>query len=268
MVEASGTSSPSTVADRSTLTKSPIWAGRGTPVRVPKRARNESSCSETSASSTTIGSTVTASSPKAGTMISGRTSTSAVKVSSSPSSSLVTSISGWPSTLSSALLIASEYLAGIAALTTCSSTAPRPTRASSRRAGALPGRKPGRRICCANALYARSKSGFSSANGTSTTTRTRVGLSCSTVLFTVLLCNFAVGGLAHGRDAYALCYVPCRRRGGGIRTHGPSLPKRVRYQAALHPVARIVRGGCVVSVTAGGSPHDPGPPPSAGVAQW
>ena len=25
-------------------------------------------------------------------------------------------------------------------------------------------------------------------------------------------------------------------RGGGIRTHGPSLPKRVRYQAALHPV--------------------------------
>jgi hypothetical protein len=30
-------------------------------------------------------------------------------------------------------------------------------------------------------------------------------------------------------------------RGGGIRTHGPSLPKRVRYQAAPHPVYRVVQ---------------------------
>ena len=31
------------------------------------------------------------------------------------------------------------------------------------------------------------------------------------------------------------------RRGGGIRTHGPSLPKRVRYQAAPHPGRRSLQ---------------------------
>ena len=53
------------------------------------------------------------------------------------------------------------------------------------RAGTLPGRKPGTRTCWAIFLYARSKSGLSSSNGTSTLIRTRVGLSRSTVLFTV-----------------------------------------------------------------------------------
>ena len=33
-------------------------------------------------------------------------------------------------------------------------------------------------------------------------------------------------------------------RGGGIRTHGPPLPKRVRYQAALHPGDRAECRGC------------------------
>jgi hypothetical protein len=51
-------------------------------------------------------------------------------------------------------------------------------------------------------------------------------------------------------------------RGGGIRTHGPSLPKRVRYQAALHPVAASLgardgdRGGAAASRP--GSPARPG----------
>jgi hypothetical protein len=51
-------------------------------------------------------------------------------------------------------------------------------------------------------------------------------------------------------------------RGGGIRTHGPSLPKRVRYQAALHPVAASLgardgdRGGGAASRP--GSPARPG----------
>ena len=40
-VAASGTSSPSTVADRSIETKSPVSAGRSTPVRVPNRARSD-----------------------------------------------------------------------------------------------------------------------------------------------------------------------------------------------------------------------------------
>src|SRR5262249_52686419 len=86
--------------------------------------------------------------------------------------------------LTSPDLSASAYLAGIASATTCSSTAPRPILASSIFAGALPGRKPGILTWEASLPYARSKLVLSSSNGTSTFIRTRVGLRCSTVLFT------------------------------------------------------------------------------------
>src|SRR5439155_24747129 len=52
------------------------------------------------------------------------------------------------------------------------------------RAGTLPGRKPGTRTWDAIALYALSRLGLRSSNGTSTASRTRVGLRFSTVLFT------------------------------------------------------------------------------------
>ena len=83
-------------------------------------------------------------------MISGRTSTSAVNATWSPSAISVTSMSGRPiGFTSSAVVTASEYFTGIAALTTSSSTTPRPSRASRMRAGALPGRNPGIRTCWA-----------------------------------------------------------------------------------------------------------------------
>ena len=55
------------------------------------------------------------------------------------------------------------------------------------RAGTLPGRKPGIRICEPIFLYAASRLGFSSSNGTSTESRTRVGLRFSAVLFTAVV---------------------------------------------------------------------------------
>ena len=182
---ASSTASPSTVAARSIWTKSSFAAARSTPVRVAKRARRLSSASSTSASVTAASSTCTASDDSSGSVISGRTSTSAVNARRSLSAISVTSISGCPSgDTSSAEVTASEYFVGIASLTTCSSTTPRPRRASMMRAGTLPLRKPGTLTCWAIFLYARSKSGFSSSKGTSTLIRTLVGLSRSTVLFT------------------------------------------------------------------------------------
>ncbi|SLH06093.1 Uncharacterised protein [Mycobacteroides abscessus subsp. abscessus] len=59
VVDASGTSWPSTVADRSMETKSPSCTGRSTPVRVPKRWRSEFSCSSMSSSPMVKASTVT-----------------------------------------------------------------------------------------------------------------------------------------------------------------------------------------------------------------
>ena len=93
-VLASGTSSPSTVADRSIETKSPSSTARSTPVRVPNRARSDCSSLSMSSSLTSIGSTVTLRALRSGSVISGRMSTSAVNTSSWPSSILVISISG------------------------------------------------------------------------------------------------------------------------------------------------------------------------------
>src|SRR5690349_10735801 len=174
----------------------------------------------------------------------------------SPSSSLVSSISGWPRARRSLVRTASEYARGSASCTASSRTAARPTRWSMIRAGALPGRKPGTRTCLAMFAYALSRLGLSSSKGTSTASRTLVGLRVSTVLFNALVSSYCDGGTGHrggGRRA---------GRGGGIRTHGPSLPKRVRYQAAPHPgtvrECRRVRPGLPLrwSVL------------HAGVAQW
>src|SRR5450759_417164 len=52
------------------------------------------------------------------------------------------------------------------------------------RAGTLPARKPGTLICEPIVLYAASRLGLSSSNGTSTVSLTRVGLRVSTALFT------------------------------------------------------------------------------------
>ena len=70
-------------------------------VRVPKRARRLSSSSVTAASSTSTSSTVTAMPSMSGSVISGRTSTSAVKARWSPSAISVTSMSGRPIGLTS-----------------------------------------------------------------------------------------------------------------------------------------------------------------------
>ena len=80
---------------------------------------------------------------RSGTVISGRTSTSAVKASVWPSSISVTSISGWPSGVSEFSVTAWPYFCGMASLTTSDRMVPRPTRASMIFAGTLPGRKPG-----------------------------------------------------------------------------------------------------------------------------
>ena len=54
------------------------------------------------------------------------------------------------------------------------------------------------------------------------------------MLFTVLHAPRQVFRLSGSEPFRAIWAVP-QSRGGGIRTHGPSLPKRVRYQAAPHP---------------------------------
>ncbi len=166
------------------VTTSPSAAARSTVFVVANRSRSASICSSTSESATSRSSTVTAISDRSGISIFGRTSTSAVNARVCPSSIFSISISGWPSTPSCSAPTASLYLAGTASLTTSVRIVPRPSRASRMRAGTLPGRKPGTRTCPASVLYALSKNGFSSSNSTSTVSLTRVGLTCSTVLFT------------------------------------------------------------------------------------
>src|ERR1035437_9140643 len=63
------------------------------------------------------------------------------------------------------------------------------------RAGTLPARKPGTLICEPIVLYAASRLGLSSSNGTSTVSLTRVGLRVSTALFTTGHSRILGGGL-------------------------------------------------------------------------
>src|SRR5438128_898064 len=65
-------------------------------------------------------------------------------------------------------------------------TTPRPNRWSMTIGGTLPRRKTGTLIVRAMSAYALSMLGLRSLNGTSTVILTRVGLSCSTVLGTVV----------------------------------------------------------------------------------
>src|SRR5215469_16755946 len=110
------------------------------------------------------------------------------------------------------------------------------------RAGALPGRNPGMRTCLAIALYAASRLGFNSSNGTSTASLTRVGPTFSTVLFTTLLaprglfrCTSSVGVETRAQGPSSLWVAlrgPHVRPGGA----GPDLASNGR--AGLHRHAK------------------------------
>ena len=167
-------------------TKSPSSTARSTPTREPKRSRSAVRRSSTSSSDALTSSTSTAMPSRSGSSIVGRTSVSTVNSRSWPSSSgtAVTSTSGWPMARMSSASAAWAKKTGRASLTASCTTAPRPTRWSMIRLGTLPLRKPGICTWAPIVLYAWSSIGFSSANGTSTTSLTRVGLMVSTALFT------------------------------------------------------------------------------------
>src|SRR5690606_34547690 len=100
--------------------------------------------------------------------------------------------------------------------------------------GALPGRKPGTRICCPTDWYASLMYGASSSNGTSTDSRTLVGLRVSTVLFTGVLLD-QVRLIAH--CVIARAPGPGRARSPHQDTRrppplGPSLGRRGRRTPA------------------------------------
>ena len=179
-------SSPPMTADRSRDTKSPSSTARSTPTRLPKRSRSAVSRSSTSSSEALTSSTSTAMPSRSGSSISGRTSVSTVNSRSWPSSSgtAVTSTSGWPMARTFSASAASAKKRGRASLTASCTTVPRPTRWSMMRLGTLPLRNPGICTWAPIVRYAWSSIGFSSANGTSTTSLTRVGLMVSTALFT------------------------------------------------------------------------------------
>jgi hypothetical protein len=91
----------------------------------------------------TSSSTVTSMPDRSGMTISGRTSTSAVNLSGSPSPKSVISTSGRPSVLTSCSRTAARMFSGIASWTASLRTVPRPTRWSITEDGTLPLRKPG-----------------------------------------------------------------------------------------------------------------------------
>ena len=119
-----------------------------------------------------------------GQLESGRMSSSAVISIGSPSLNLVRSISGWLSGWISCSWTAWLYHCGRALLMASSSTTVRPTRWSTTAAGTLPLRKPGTVTCEPIVLYASSRLGSNSSNGTSMVSLIRVGLRDSVLLFT------------------------------------------------------------------------------------
>src|SRR5580698_4022540 len=157
-------------------TKSSSATGRSSPLSEANRSLSAPMYSSTWSGVTSASSTVTGIPSRSGMSNFGRTSTSAVNVSSLPSSSFVTSRSGWPSAKTSCSSSALPYSFGTASFTACSSTVPRPNRWSITRGGMRPGRKPGTRTCRATSRYAWSRSDLSSSNGTSMVSRTLVGL--------------------------------------------------------------------------------------------
>ena len=94
LAEASGSSSPFWDAVRSMVRTSPSLDSRSSSVVVANRLRSNKMRSSTSSSSDGRVSTVVSIAAKSGRSKSGRMSTSAVNSTSSPSSSLVISISG------------------------------------------------------------------------------------------------------------------------------------------------------------------------------
>ena len=139
-------------------------------------------------------------------------------------------MSGWPSACTPLSSTASVYSLGQRVVDRLleHGRAPDPLVDDAR--GTLPGRKPGMRICDPISLYAVSRLGFSSSKGTSTASRTRVGLRFSTVLFTVLMLlggaslgGSSVGGRRAARDVTRLARLG---REGGIRDPSPDLARR------------------------------------------
>src|SRR3954465_5831195 len=90
--------------------------------------------------------------------------------------------------------------------------------------GTLPRRKPGTLICWAIFLYAASRLGLSSSKGTSTGSLARVGVKCSTALFTGLLLLFEMmmGGSGPGRED------AIRPGGLGAASFPPDTPAQLR----------------------------------------
>ena len=169
------------------VSESPSCTARSTSVKVAKRSRRPSTCSSTSLSATSASATSTAMAETSGNAISGRMSSSAVISIGSPSLNLVRSISGWLSGWISCSCTAWLYHCGRTQLMASSSTTVRPTRWSTTAAGTLPLRNPGTVTCEPMVLYASSRLGSNSSNGTSMVSLIRVGLKVSVLLFTETL---------------------------------------------------------------------------------
>src|SRR3954454_4463015 len=118
-------------------------------------------------------------------------------------------------------------------------TPPRPKRWSITIGGTLPRRKPGTLIERAMSAYALSMLGLRSAKGTSTVILTRVGLSCSTVLGTVVgLLGIWAGGVQDDGGSCA---------GSTVQTTGAPW-------ASTNPAATGPR--CPPPTTGSGAPED------------
>ena len=157
------------------------------------------------------------------------------------------------------------------------------------RLGTLPGRKPGMRTCEPIFLYAASRLGFSSSKGTSTSSRTRVGLKLSTVLFTCGSLLWLVTGLGElvgvfggfaASDPLSLGRNAVRRspRSVGVAGFEPTAPRsqsecatKLRHTPGADGGQVYGRSGASIAGQLG---RGQGPrrtvtcQPHAGVAQW
>src|SRR5438552_2164267 len=96
--------------------------------------------------------------------------------------------------------------------------------------GTRPLRNPGIVTCAAIFLYAESRLGLSSSNGTSTVSRTRVGFSVSTELFTVVLL------LGRGRESRHRAGEGWGSGRGDSNSRSPA-PKAGALATTLRPAA-------------------------------
>src|SRR5690349_2530236 len=107
------------------------------------------------------------------------------------------------------------------------------------RAGTLPGRKPGTRIWAPIFLYAASRLGLISSNGTSMESLTRVGLKFSAVLFTLVL---LLKRLAGSRSVRGVQGAPCGATAPRSQTMGAQSNRVYRAELPGTPSARTRHG--------------------------